>query len=37
MSTINPKNFDDRMEQRQQEEMVEDIWMAVDQHASITP
>lgn len=37
MSTANPKNFDQRMEERQEQEMVEDIWMAVDQHANISP
>jgi len=29
MSTTNPKNFDERMLARQEEEMVEDVWMAV--------
>lgn len=35
MSTKNPKNFDERMVKRQEEEMVEDIWQAVDCHAHI--
>ena len=34
MATTNPKNFDERMNKRQEEEMVEDIWMAVDDHAN---
>lgn len=33
MATTNPKNFDERMVKRQEEEMVEDIWMAIDEHA----
>jgi hypothetical protein len=36
MSTRNPNNFDDRMERRQEEEMVEDVWDAVEPHGSIT-
>lgn len=37
MSTTNPKNFDERMEIKQEQEMVEDIWLAVSQHANISP
>ena len=33
---IDPKNFDDRMIRRQEEEMVEDIWIAVEDHANIS-
>ena len=32
MSTQNPKNFDQRMVKRQEQEMVEDIWLALDDH-----
>lgn len=32
MATTNPKNFDERMTKRQEEEMVEDIWLAIDEH-----
>ena len=34
MSTTNPKNFDDRVSKKQEEEMVEDIWLAVDEHCN---
>ena len=34
MSTTNPKNFDERILKKQEEEMVEDIWLAVDEHCN---
>lgn len=36
MSTKNVNNYDERMERRIEEEMVEDIWEIVDRHASIS-
>lgn len=36
MSTANPHNFDERLILKQEEEMVEDIWNAVDIHANFT-
>lgn len=33
MSTENPHNFDQRLLQQQEEEMVDDIWSSVDSHA----
>lgn len=35
MSTLNPKNFDQRMAKRQEEEMVEDIWLALEDHCNL--
>jgi hypothetical protein len=32
MSTVNPQGFDQRTLLKQEEEMVEDIWNAVEQH-----
>lgn len=37
MSTLNPKNFDQRMEEKLEEEMVEDIYLSVVKHGHIDP